>query len=95
MKTNCNINELRQFAYVYGVLVKRSHSLNNLYTADANGALTQRQAKRMKQLQKNADGLANSIGLKAYHQTDCRGASIYLIDDTMNNSNYTNGICVW
>ena len=89
------INNLRRFAYVYDVLKKRAHSLNNLYCTACNGELTKRQETKIKNLQDNAETLASSIGMKVYHQTDPRGASIYLIDKTMNASNYTDGICIW
>ena len=42
-----------------------------------------------------AQEICESIGLKAFHQTDPRGVSLYIIDDTMNDTNYTNGMPVY
>jgi len=90
-----NINEARQFVYVTEELKKLSHQLNSLYTANCNVGLTDRQEKRQTRLQDRANELAEQIGFICYHQTDPRGASIYLIDETMNNSNYGNGVVIW
>ena len=90
-----NINEARQFVYVTGELKKLSHQLNNLYTQNCNVGLTDRQNKRQDRLQNRAAELAAQIGFACYHQTDPRGASIYLIDDTMGNSNYSDGVVIW
>lgn len=38
--------------------------------------------------------LATRIGLKFYHQSDPRGCSVYLINKTMDEKNYSSGIGV-
>jgi hypothetical protein len=41
-----------------------------------------------------ATKLLEPVGYKAFHQSDPRGCSLYIIDDTMNDTNYTNGMAV-
>jgi len=47
-----------------------------------------RDIKKESNLLNKAISLANELDLQAYHQTDPRGVSLYLVDNTMNSSNY-------
>ena len=89
------INDLRQYTYIYKDLLRISRALTQLDTNACNYGLSARQEKRVENLEKRAQELAQEIGLKAYHQGDPRGCSLYLIDKTMNNSNYNNGIAIY
>jgi len=89
------INELRNYTYIYRELLRISKSLNQLATNDCNYGLTARQEKREDNLFKKAQQLAKQVGLKAYHQGDPRGCSLYLIDKTMDDTTYNNGIAIY
>lgn len=55
--------------------------------------------RRRAKLLKKADTIAEEVGFKIYHQSDCRGCSLYLItcEDILkgSNYNYTDGIAVY
>ena len=70
------------------------HSISHLDAIRCNETLTARQESRLNRLVIEAVGLANSIGLRIYHQLDPRGCSLYLIDDTMDDTNYNNGLAL-
>jgi len=87
------IDKAKQFIYCYNELKKISHQLNRLYTARCTYELTNRQEKRQSKLQDRADDLAVQLSFICYHQTDPRGASIYLIDATC-KGDYSRGIAI-
>lgn len=88
------IQDLAYFVQVYEDLKKISKSLHTLDENHCNYGLTSRQETRITSLEKKAEDLAQRIGLHAYHQSDPRGCSLYLIDDTMNDSTYNYGIAI-
>lgn len=65
---------------IYRELQKIAKSLHSLDEADCNYGLTPRQEKREENLVYKAEELASEIGLKAFHQSDPRGCSLYLVD---------------
>lgn len=77
-------------------IAKKLHKIDEDY---CNVSFTEEQeiriAKRAHQLFMQAQEFAEVIGLHAYHQSDPRGASLYLIDDSMGHNNYNNGIAVY
>lgn len=79
---------------VYSELLKIAKSLHKLDENSCNYGLTPRQEAQKNKLEARADELAQSLGLKAYHQGDPRGGTLYLIDETMNDTNYNNGIYI-
>lgn len=85
---------VRAFVYRFKELQKIAVSLHRLDINQCNYGLTPRQEKRMENLEKKANDIAKGFNLKAYHQDDPRGGTLYLIDDTMNQSNYHNGIFI-
>ena len=89
------IKEIQQISYVWRELLKIGNSLHRLDENNCNYGLTERQKKRIKKLEEKAERLAESIGLKAYHQEDPRGCSLYLIDESMDNSNYNQGVAIY
>lgn len=86
------IDDVRIIASVLRQLRQIEHSLARIDTADCNGELTARQTKRRIKLLTDAAELAARIGLKVYHQPDPRGCSLYLVDETMDQYNYPNGV---
>jgi len=58
------------------------------------GELTTRQQKRYNKELERAKELANDLGFKLFLQGDPRGCALYIIDDTMNASNYSNGLAI-
>lgn len=78
----------------YKELKRISHSLSRLDVNACNYGLTPRQEKRVEKLEKRAEEIAKSIGLKSYHQGDPRGLSLYIIAKDMNNTNYNRGIAI-
>lgn len=89
-------NELYHIIYSYKELKKIANSLSNLDTQDCNVGLTPVQEKRETKLITKAETLAQNIGLHAYHQSDPRGCSLYLVENDPKDarSNYTNGFAV-
>jgi hypothetical protein len=89
------IEKMQQISYVWRELLKISNSLHRLDENACNYGLTPKQEKRVEKLEEKADRLAESIGLKAYHQGDPRGCSLYLIDKTMDQSTYNRGVAIY
>ena len=88
--------DLLRFFYSQAVeLRKISYSLNRLDVAACNYQLTKRQEKRVEKLEKEAFEIANKFGLKAYHQRDPRGCSLYLTESKADMSNYDRGIAIF
>lgn len=54
-----------------------------------------RDSRKEANLLNKAISLADEIGLQAYHQTDPRGVSLYLVTNEMDSSNYSNGIAIY
>ena len=96
MKTvTMSIEELRRAQYVFEECRKISRILHRLDETACNYGLTPTQEKRVKKLETAAEELAQRLSLHAYHQGDPRGASLYLINDTLNDTNYSNGVCLY
>lgn len=74
-------------------LRKISRSLHGLAEVQCNFGLTPWQEKRQERLEKDAEALAWTLGLKAYHQMDPRGCALYLVPETLSDeevdSNYS------
>ena len=83
-KVNWVMKELRPIA----------RKISNLDLRACNYENTEREDKRREKLLEQAGEIAQYIGLKVYHQGDPRGLSLYLIDETMNWSNYFNGVAI-
>jgi hypothetical protein len=66
------------------------HSCNGYYSERAEKSAETREAN----LEKRADEIARTYGKKAYHQSDPRGWSLYLISPDQNDSNYSSGLSV-
>ena len=83
-------------------LNKLSNKLHRLDEQYCNGEIEEpkyfnKQNKLMKDAQVLADEMSKiyKIKLRAFHQGDPRGASLYLIDKTMDYTNYHNGIACY
>src|SRR3990167_4154324 len=92
-----SIEQVRAVQYVLQELAPISRKLNAIGVRGCNGR-SDSQEKRDQttedRLTHRATRLAESIGLRFYHQTDPRGCSVYLIDRNMNDSNYSSGIAI-
>jgi hypothetical protein len=66
------------------------HSCNGYYSERAEKAAETRESN----LEKRAESIAQKYNLHAYHQSDPRGWSLYLITPEMNDSNYSRGVAV-
>ena len=73
-------------------LQKISRQLHTLDEASCNWGLTPRQEKREENLEAKAELIAGEHGLKAYHQGDPRGWSLYLLKPE--ETDYSQGIAV-
>jgi hypothetical protein len=89
------IDEISKCFYCFNELKKLSHKIHHQDENACNYGLTSRQEKMLENYLIKAEKLADELGLKAYHQGDPRGCSLYLIDETMNNTNYNNGIAIY
>ena len=75
-----------------------ARALHHLDEASCNYGLTNKQKKRLENLEKKADKLAREwFGLRAYHQSDPRGASLYLVESLRkaNRGNYADGVYIY
>ena len=90
--------ELEELEYVfncYKELIEISRKLHHQDENACNYGLTPRQEKMVSKLEERAETIADTLGLKAYHQGDPRGCSLYLITDKMDDTNYNNGIAIY
>jgi len=89
---------LRRFSYIMTKLSKKAKSLHTLDTNACNCELTPRQNTRVCNLLVEASTLANELGFNLFHQSDPRGASLYLIPKNWDNekirSQYPDGIMI-
>lgn len=90
-----NIQKLRRLIFYLNELRPIAKSLHKLDENACNYGLTERQEKRVERLEKRGKEIAKEFGLKFYHQGDPRGASVYLIDKTMDGSNYSSGVVIY
>jgi hypothetical protein len=87
--------ELRIVKWNLKKLESISKSLNRLDCAACNYGLSKKQEDRITKLEKQAEDYAQQIGLHAYHQSDPRGCSLYLVDTLENVDRvYTDGIAL-
>jgi hypothetical protein len=100
MKT---INQASLVINVYKRLLPVARQLNIIGVRQCNGYADTdwgrkqeaRDNRKEANLLNKAISLADEIGLQAYHQTDPRGVSLYLITNEMDSSNYSNGIAIY
>lgn len=81
MNTLHNINDLRYAFRQYDGLRKIAKSLHTQDENACNYGLSARQEKRVGKLEEEAQTIAATLGLHAYHQGDPRGCSLYLVED--------------
>ena len=89
-----NIQNIQKIFFAHKQLMSISKRLSRQDVNACNYGLTSRQEKMVKKLEDEAEEIANSLGLKAYHQGDPRGCSLYLITKKMDDSNYNNGVAI-
>ena len=92
--TRITLRELGQIPRTMDAFRTLSAQLHHQDENACNYGLTPRQEKRVTTLEANDETLAQTLGYHAYHQSDPRGASLYLIDETMNDTNYHQGLCL-
>lgn len=90
--------EIEHNGSVYRKLCAIAKKLHTIDERDCNGYYSNLEAKRNTRrearLVAQAKELAKSLGLLIYRQGDPRGPSLYLIDETMDKSNYNNGVAL-
>ena len=75
------------------ILQRISHRLHQLDENACNWGLTERQEKRVDRLEEQAQTIANKYGFTAYHRSDPRGWSLYLVPPNLNiESQYDQGL---
>jgi len=90
-----NITELRQAWEILQRLEKIAYQLHHQDENACNFGLTPRQQTKVKNLEEDAEILAQELGLHAYHQGDPRGATLYLIESLEKAEiNYYSGLCI-
>jgi hypothetical protein len=95
MKTIKDVRELRGVLYQWEKLQKISKTLHRLAENACNYGLSKAQETRQDNLMKQAEELAQLLGLHAYHQGDPRGCCLYLVENNQGaETNYTDGIAV-
>lgn len=93
---NNRIDKLTREKRAFEQLSKLAKQLHRLDEADCNYGLTERQEKRSVRLFEEADKIAQEVfGLRAYHQADPRGGTLYLVPKIKGaNVNYYRGVFV-
>jgi len=96
---------LNIFVYRFKELQKISRQIHRIDENGCNGytddkgkwdeKAQQKAERREEKLILKAEKIAEFIGLKVYHQGDCRGVSLYLITELMGSNDYNNGIAVY
>lgn len=81
MKELKDIKDLKRFLFRFKELQKISRRLNSLSIKSCNFGLSDGQIKRETKLIKKADEIAQEFNLRAYHQGDPRGLSLYLLNE--------------
>ncbi len=89
------IYEVRKICGVLKDLKGFARRLSKFDIHSCNVGLTIAQEKKVERIEDACSELAKKIGLKAYHQCDPRGCSLYLIDETMDDTNYSRGIAIY
>lgn len=75
------------------ILQRISHRLHQLDELACNWGMSEAQVKRVDRLEEQAQGIAKKYGLIAYHQSDPRGWSLYLVPPKLNiESQYDQGL---
>ena len=76
-------------------LQKLAKAIHNLDVIECNYGKTPRQERRLENLLKQAEQIAQDFNLHAYHQGDPRGCPLYLVEN-LQDTQYTNGTpIVW
>lgn len=96
------INEIKRANQINIYLIKPLKNiekrLNRLDVQNCNGEISEDDyIKRSIYLEDKANQILASFeanDLMIYHQSDPRGCSLYIIDSTMDKTNYTNGVAV-
>lgn len=98
MITLTRLDEVKQVKWALDELQPISRKLNAIDCRGCNGYHDECQEKRditsKVRLIQRAQTLAKGIDLRFYHQSDPRGCSVYLIDETMDDSTYSRGIAI-
>lgn len=92
-----NTEKIRELSNIYSNFMELRSICRKLHKQDENACnygLTERQEKFVEKLENRAEEIAKTMGLHFYHQSDPRGGTGYLIDDTMNGSNYNYGVFI-
>jgi len=75
------------------ILQRISHRLHQLDEISCNWGVSDRQAQRVDRLEEQAREIASKYNLRAYHQSDPRGWSLYLVPLELSiDSQYDQGL---
>jgi hypothetical protein len=89
------IDEQSATINVYNLLKPIAKKLERFDVKSCNGQISDEAYDRFTDsLMVYANDYASQIGLIAYHQSDPRGCSLYLIDKSMDDSTYNRGIAI-
>lgn len=97
MKELKKITDIKRFLWRFKDIQKIARQIKRLDILSCNVGLTSEQEKKELKLELKANEIVKEFGLKAYHQEDPRGLSLYLVDESEKGSNfdYLNGIPVY
>lgn len=91
------LDDVKKVRWTLEQLRPISRKLNAIGVRGCNGRDERQEARDYKaeqRLRGEAHDLAQGIGLLFYHQTDPRGCAVYLIDKSMDDSTYNQGIAI-
>jgi hypothetical protein len=93
------VDELRRVDARLVELRKISKRLHHLGEVNCNVGLSIQQEKSEDKLEKRAEEIAFSLGVKFYYQRDPRGCAVFLVpiewDDEYTASNYSSGLAIY
>lgn len=95
MKTKITkLQQLARFAYRLGELNKIARTVRKINENACNYEISKAQETRRDNLEAKASEIAKEFKLKVYCQRDPRGCSLYLVDNSLSENNYSDGIAL-
>lgn len=80
----------------YNWLRRKAEALHTVYEQNCNGLLAEEfYWKLVYKYRKEIDIFATSLSLHTYHQSDPRGASLYVDTKPILENNYTGAYCIY
>jgi hypothetical protein len=92
-----DLQELRRARYVFERLNKIARTVRKINENDCNYQISKGQETRRNNLEAKAEELVKDLNVdwRIYCQRDPRGCSLYILDSTIDDNNYSDGVCLF